>query len=176
MASNENDLILDPFVGGGTTIAVADKINRKWIGIDQSVQAIKVIEFRLNQQQDLFSKPFIVQLHKYDYDTLRFKDAFEFENFIVTAYGGRPNTKQRSDLGLDGKTLDYVPIQVKRSDVIGRNVIDNFHSAIQRNDKKLYEKNKSESPTHVYKHILMLFFNGNYFLLAQNKFANFRPA
>ena len=31
-------------------------------------------------------------------------------------------------------------------------------------------------PTHVCKHILVLFFNGNYFLLAQNKFANFLPA
>ncbi len=144
MCSKETDLVLDPFVGGGTTISVADKINRKWIGIDQSVQAVKVTEFRLNQQQDLFSKPFIVQLHKYDYDTLRYKDAFEFENFIVTAYGGRPNTKQRGDLGLDGKTLDNIAIQVKRSDNIGRNVIDNFHSAIQRYDKKLYEKNKTE--------------------------------
>jgi len=76
MASNEGDLILDPFLGGGTTVAAADKFNRRWIGIDQSVQAIKVTEFRLNLQQDLFSKPFIVQLHKYDYDTLRYKDAF----------------------------------------------------------------------------------------------------
>jgi DNA modification methylase len=145
MASNEGDIIMDPFVGGGTTVAVAEKLNRNWIGIDQSVQAVKVTEMRLNNQQDLFSKPFMVQLHKYDYDTLRYKDAFEFETFIVTAYGGRTNTKQRGDLGLDGKTLDNVPIQVKRSDGIGRNVIDNFHSAIQRYDKALYEKNKKEN-------------------------------
>lgn len=143
-ASKENDLILDPFAGGGTTIAVADKLHRKWIGIDQSVQAIKVTEFRLSQQQDLFSKPFIVQLHKYDYDTLRHKEAFDFENFIVTAFGGRPNAKQRGDLGIDGKTMDGVSIQVKRSDAIGRNVVDNFHSAIQRNDKKLYADNIHE--------------------------------
>ncbi|OQW93961.1 MAG: hypothetical protein BWK79_08380 [Beggiatoa sp. IS2] len=67
--SSENDTVLDPFVGGGTTIAVADRLKRQWIGIDQSVQAIKVSEMRLQKQQDLFSKPFIVQLHKYDYDT-----------------------------------------------------------------------------------------------------------
>ncbi|MFN8297366.1 MAG: DNA methyltransferase [Chitinophagales bacterium] len=144
MSSNEGDVVLDPFVGGGTTVAVADKLGRKWIGIDQSVQAVKVTELRLNNQQDLFSQPFMVQLHKYDYDTLRYKDAFEFEQFIVTAYGGRTNTKQRGDLGLDGRTLDNVPIQVKRSDNIGRNVIDNFHSAIQRYDKALYEKNKKD--------------------------------
>lgn len=142
-ATNEDDIVLDPFVGGGTTIAVADKLQRKWLGIDQSVTAIKVTEFRLNNQQDLFSKPFIVQLHKYDYDTLRYKDAFEFESFIVQQYGGTPNTKQRSDLGLDGKTNDNTPIQVKRSDGIGRNVVDNFLSAVQRSDKKLFEKNKA---------------------------------
>jgi DNA modification methylase len=143
-ASNEGDLILDPFVGGGTTVAVADKLSRKWIGIDQSVQAIKVTEFRMNQQQDLFSKPFITQLHKYDYDTLRYKDAFEFETFIVQQFGGITNSKQRSDLGLDGKTRDNTPIQVKRSDNIGRNVIDNFLSAIQRFDSKLFDKNIAE--------------------------------
>ena len=65
-ATNEGDTVLDCFVGGGTTVAVADKLNRNWIGIDQSVQAIKVTEFRLNKQQVLFSKPFTVQLHKYD--------------------------------------------------------------------------------------------------------------
>jgi len=143
-ASNENDVILDPFCGGGTTVAVADKLNRQWIGIDQSVQAVKVTEFRLNQQQDLFSKPFIVQLHKYDYDTLRFKNAFEFEAWIVQQYGGTSNSKQRNDFGLDGKTTNNTPIQVKRSDNIGRNVIDNFLSAVQRSDKKLFEKNIAE--------------------------------
>jgi hypothetical protein len=144
MASNEGDIVLDPFVGGGTTVAVADKLNRRWIGIDQSVQAIKVTEFRLNSQQDLFSKPFTTQLHKYDYDTLRYKDAFEFETFIVQQFGGITNSKQRGDLGLDGKTRENTPIQVKRSDNIGRNVIDNFLSAIQRFDSKLFDKNIAE--------------------------------
>ena len=146
-ASNENDLILDPFVGGGTTIFVADKLNRKWIGIDQSVQAIKVTELRLQRGQDLFSKPFVVQLHKYDFDTLRYKDAFEFETWIVTQFGGIANIKQKSDFGIDGRTNDNTPIQVKRSDNVGRNVVDNFHSAVMRYDKILYEKNKqTEKP------------------------------
>jgi hypothetical protein len=144
MTSNKGDIVLDPFVGGGTTVAVADKLSRKWIGIDQSVQAIKVTEMRLQNQMDLFSNSFVVQLHKYDYDTLRYKDAFEFESWIIVQYGGTSNSKQRSDLGLDGKTKDNTPIQVKRSDNIGRNVIDNFHSAIMRYDKNLYEKNKAE--------------------------------
>ena len=144
MASNEGDTILDCFVGGGTTVAVADQLNRNWIGIDQSVQAVKVTEFRLNAQQDLFSKPFTVQLHKYDYHTLRYKDAFEFETWIVGQFGGIANTKQRGDFGLDGRTKDNQAIQVKRSDDIGRNVIDNFYSAVQRHDKAGFERNKTD--------------------------------
>jgi DNA modification methylase len=140
-ASNEGDIVLDPFVGGGTTVAVADKLNRKWIGIDQSVQAVKVTELRLDKQRDLFSAPFTVQLHKYDYDTLRYKNAFEFEEWIVQQFGGTSNTKQRNDFGLDGKMPDNTPIQVKRSDNIGRNVIDNFFAAVQRSDKKLFDRN-----------------------------------
>ncbi len=149
-ASHEGDVIFDPFMGGGTTIAVADRLNRQWIGIDQSVQAVKVTEFRLNRQQDLLSKPFTVQLHKYDYDVLRYKDAFEFEKWIIQQMGGVPNTKQRNDLGLDGKSADGSPIQVKRSENIGRNVVDNFKSAIERSDKKRYNKaiaNKSSVGT-----------------------------
>jgi len=147
MSSKEGDVVLDPFMGGGTTIAVADRLNRQWIGIDQSPMAVKVTEFRLQKQTDLFTAPYTVQLYKYDYDTLRYKDAFEFENWIVQQFGGTANVKQRGDLGLDGKMGDNTPIQVKRSDNIGRNVIDNFLSAVQRYDKSLFTKNvKAKNP------------------------------
>lgn len=145
LASKKGDIVLDPFVGGGTTVVVSEKLNRKWIGIDQSVAAVKVTEMRLNRMQNLFSAPFTVQLHKYDYDTLRYKDAFEFEKWIVEQYDGIANIRQRNDFGMDGKKRDGTPIQVKRSDNIGRNVIDNFLSAVMRYDKALYEKNKSKA-------------------------------
>ncbi len=146
-ASNEGDLILDPFIGGGTTVVVAEKLNRQWIGIDQSVAAVKISEFRLYKNSSLFSKPFVVQLHKYDYDTLRYKDAFEFETWIIAQFGGISNKKQKSDLGIDGRTRDGKPIQVKRSENIGRNVIDNFISACKRYDKNLFDKNISSKET-----------------------------
>ncbi len=146
-SSNEGDIILDPFVGGGTTLAVAEKLNRQWIGIDQSVQAIKVTELRLQKNANLYSKPFAVQLHKYDYDILRNKPAFEFETWIIEQFNAIPNVKQRNDYGIDGKTKTNTPIQVKRSDTIGRNVIDNFVSAVRRFDKKHYDQNiESEKP------------------------------
>jgi site-specific DNA-methyltransferase (adenine-specific) len=135
---------MDPFMGGGSGIVVADRLKRKWIGIDQSVQAVRVTEMRLNKQQDLFSEPYTFKFHKYDYETLRNSDAFAFESFIIQQYGGTGNLKQKGDMGIDGKTRAGAPIQVKRSDNIGRNVVDNFYSAIQRFDKGLFDKNKQE--------------------------------
>jgi hypothetical protein len=70
-------------------------------------------------------------------------DAFEFETMMIERFGGIANPKQRNDFGLDGIMPDNTPIQVKRSDNIGRNVIDNFLSAVQRSDEQLFEKNKA---------------------------------
>jgi DNA modification methylase len=142
MASNEGDIVLDPFMGGGTTIAVANRLNRQWLGIDQSPMAVKVTEFRLQKQTGLFAAPYTVHLYKYDYDTLRYKDAFEFESWVIQQFGGVPQNRKGGDKGIDGKMGDGVPIQVKRSDNVPRDVIDKFPTAIQRYDKSLFEKNK----------------------------------
>ena len=137
-SSNEGDVVLDPFVGGGTTIAVANKMGRNWIGIDQSATAIRVSESRVNNQN--LVHPFEVVLHKYDYDALFTMDAFKFERWIVEQFGGTPNEKQRGDKGLDGRTKDGVPIQVKQSEGVGRNVIDNLKSAAERQDKDKFQE------------------------------------
>jgi adenine specific DNA methylase Mod len=94
-ASNENDTILDPFVGGGTTIAVADKLNRQWIGIDQSAVAIKVSDLRITKQHagNMYAKPYELKLRVYNNDLLRNMDPFQFEKFIIEKFGGIPNQK-----------------------------------------------------------------------------------
>ena len=145
-ASNEGDIVLDPFVGGGTTIAVADKLNRKWIGIDQSVMAVKVSDSRLKKQKDVFSQDYELILRHFDYEKLRNMDAFEFEKWIIEQFGGKPNNKKGGDNGIDGKK-DGVPIQVKRSDNVGVNVIKNFWASLQQFDKKMFEKNVKEKKT-----------------------------
>ena len=56
-SSNENDLVLDCFCGSGTTLIAAQELNRNWIGIDQSEQAIKVVQKKLSKiPANLFSK------------------------------------------------------------------------------------------------------------------------
>ncbi|MBA3725801.1 MAG: restriction endonuclease [Armatimonadetes bacterium] len=49
-SSNEGDLVLDPFCGCGTTIAVAEKLKRRWIGIDVTYLAVDLMERRLLDQ------------------------------------------------------------------------------------------------------------------------------
>ena len=46
-SSNENDIVLDFFAGSGTTLAVAHKMNRKYIGIEQMDNQIEIITNRL---------------------------------------------------------------------------------------------------------------------------------
>ena len=47
--SNEGDIVLDPFVGSGTTCKMAKQLNRNYIGIDISQEYIDIAEERLNQ-------------------------------------------------------------------------------------------------------------------------------
>lgn len=46
-SSNSGDLILDAFLGSGTTVAVAEELQRQWIGIDNSLLAIETTIQRL---------------------------------------------------------------------------------------------------------------------------------
>ena len=50
-SSNEGDIVLDPFCGSGTTLEASHKLNRRWIGIDISEQAVnEIIPERLNNR------------------------------------------------------------------------------------------------------------------------------
>jgi len=42
-SSNENDLVMDCFAGSGTTLVAANELNRNWIGVDSSIESIRVI-------------------------------------------------------------------------------------------------------------------------------------
>jgi len=48
-SSNEGDLVADFFCGSGTTLAVAEKLGRRWIGCDYSEKAINICKKRLNK-------------------------------------------------------------------------------------------------------------------------------
>ena len=94
----------------------------------------------------MFSQEYDLVLRHYNYENLRNMDAFEFEKWIIEQFGGQANSKKGGDSGIDGKK-DGIPIQVKRSDNLGVNVIKNFWASLQQFDKKLFEKNVKERKT-----------------------------
>jgi hypothetical protein len=103
--------------------------------------AIKVTDFRLQKQHSLYSQPYEIQLQTYDYNKLRKElQAHEFETLMITKFGGIPQNKKGPDKGVDGKTKNGTPIQVKQYE-IGRKVIDEFVTAAERYDAGLFAKN-----------------------------------
>lgn len=127
-ASNEGDVVLDCFCGCGTTIEAAHELGRDWIGIDASMLACKEMKKRMKARQKV-----IVDIKKQAMTKAEFMklEPFEFEKAVVRAIGGVANTCQVGDDGVDGiLSSDWTPIQVKKSEKIGRPVLDSFHKHI----------------------------------------------
>jgi hypothetical protein len=132
-SSNPMDVVLDPFCGCGTTIAVAHRLGRRWIGIDVSPTACKLMAKRMRM---IGAKEYkIIGLPK-TVEELRNLTPFEFQNWVFEKLHGRVNPKKIGDYGIDGWVELDVPTQVKQSDDIGRNVVDNFETAIERIGKR----------------------------------------
>jgi len=126
-SSKEGDVILDAYCGCGTTIAVAERLKRQWIGIDITYQSISLILKRL---QDTFPEMNIAEAvnlngmpkdfesaealaHKTD-DRVR----KEFEKWCVLTYSDNKafiNEKKGGDGGIDGRAIiiDYDNIETR---------------------------------------------------------------
>ncbi len=110
-SSNESDLVLDPFCGCGTTVAVAEKLKRNWIGIDITTLAINLIKRRLRDQFGLGTKQIITDGLPNDLAGAKemfAKDAFQFEYWaldLINAMPGPSKSKDNmrgADKGIDG--------------------------------------------------------------------------
>ncbi|MCE5249768.1 restriction endonuclease [bacterium] len=106
-SSNEGDLVLDPFCGCGTTIAVAERLHRRWIGIDITHLAIALMKHRL---EDTFShelSPYEIIGDPKDLEsarTLAIQNRHQFEWWALSLVGARPAQDKRkgADKGVDG--------------------------------------------------------------------------
>jgi len=107
-SSNEGDLVLDPFCGCGTTVQVAQRLNRRWIGIDITHLAIGLIKKRL---ADSFGpeirKTYDVTGEPTDYTgaaQLAAEDKYQFQWWALGQVGARPaEQKKGADGGIDGR-------------------------------------------------------------------------
>ena len=104
-SSNEGDLVLDPFCGCGTTIAAAEKLGRRWIGIDITNLAIALIEYRL---KDMFpSAKYEVRGEPADLDgarALALQNRYQFQWWALKLVKAKPvgEGKKGRDRGIDG--------------------------------------------------------------------------
>jgi DNA modification methylase len=129
-SSNSGNLILDPFCGCGTSISVAQRLGRRWIGIDVSPTSCDIMIDRVRKiGYDLHTSE-IIDMPK-SVEQLKTIAPFEFQNRISSWLGGRQTTKKSGDRGIDGYTFDQTPIQVKQSDKVGNPVVRLFAQDIR---------------------------------------------
>ena len=109
-SSNEGDTALDPFCGCGTAVSVAQRLDRRWIGIDITHLAIALIKVRL---RDAFG-PQIVKSYEVhgepvslpDAAALAVLDRYQFQWWALGLVGARPipkDQKKGADQGIDGR-------------------------------------------------------------------------
>lgn len=119
-SSREGDWILDPFCGCGTTVAVAERLNRKWVGIDITMLAINLIKKRLREQFE--DKNIKINIDGLPKDlagarALAKRDRFEFEYWALSLINAMPaNSKTKdkmkgADKGIDGILAPIIGVQ-----------------------------------------------------------------
>ncbi|HWF20364.1 MAG TPA: DNA methyltransferase, partial [Verrucomicrobiae bacterium] len=107
-SSNPGDLVLDPFCGCGTTIDAAEKLGRKWIGIDITQLAASLIKNRL---RDTYGEKIeIITIGEpttpNEAAVLAEQDKYQFQWWALGLVGARPvEQKKGADHGVDGKIL-----------------------------------------------------------------------
>lgn len=140
-SSNPGDIVLDPFCGCGTAIAAAEKLNRRWIGIDITYLAITLIEGRMKKMFPGLS--FKVEGKPADLASARDlanRDRYQFQWWALSLVGAKPiggdetgKGKKGKDHGIDGiinyidspkQDLKRVIVQVKSGHVNSATIRD----------------------------------------------------
>ena len=106
-SSNEGDLVLDPFCGCGTTVAASIELNRNWIGIDISGDAVNEIEARIKEMKKVHMsdgcKYKVIESSPETMKEYKRLNAFEKQDWLIRKVGGFPNPKKTGDGGVDGE-------------------------------------------------------------------------
>jgi DNA modification methylase len=124
-SSNEGDVVLDAYCGCGTTVAVAQKFKRQWIGIDITYQSIALILKRLEDQDASALDNVVVAGVPKDFKSAEAlankkddRTRKEFEKWVVLTYSRNRaiiNEKKGGDGGIDG--IVYVVDKNERGDI-----------------------------------------------------------
>jgi DNA modification methylase len=143
-SSQEGDLVLDAFAGSGTTLAVAEKLGRRWIGIDCGKLSIYTVQKRLlNLRSDignkggvkLAPKPFtLYNAGLYDFSKLRQLPWSDWRFFALQLFGCRDERHTIGGMHLDGKLRGASVLvfnhQQHAGERIDEDTIQSIHTAI----------------------------------------------
>ena len=146
-SSNEGDVVLDPFCGCGTALAVAERLHRKWIGIDITHLAIALMKHRLHDTFADELSPYEVVGDPKDLGGARAlaeEDRYQFEWWALGLVEAQPaqDKKKGADKGIDGLIyfvdnaagrLRRVLVQVKSGHVQRAQVSDLCHALEREN-------------------------------------------
>lgn len=151
-SSNEGDIILDPFCGCGTTINVAERLHRGWIGIDLTHLAVSLIRHRLHSTFGEELVPFEVVGDPKDLASAEalanegHHGRYQFQWWAVGMVGGRPaqDKKKGKDTGIDGYLFFIDDSSGRPKRIIIQVKSGNVKSGDIRDLKGVLEREKAE--------------------------------
>ncbi len=160
-SSNEGDVVLDPFCGCGTAVAAAEKLKRRWLGIDVTHLAVALMKSRLKTAFDLEpGRDYDVVGEPQDEGSARAlweQDHYQFQFWAVSLLEAQPQSEQKkgADRGIDGviyfvdgprRTPQKIVIQVKGGHVSAPQVRD-LKGVVEREKAALGLFISLEAPT-----------------------------
>jgi len=103
-STNEADVVLDPFCGCGTALVAAQKLNRRWIGIDITHLAIALMRNRLKDSFGIDAEVVGEPVDLASAKVLAHQDRYQFQWWALSLIKARPlgEKKQGADKGIDG--------------------------------------------------------------------------
>lgn len=143
-SSDAGDLVLDAFTGAGTTLAVAEKLGRRWIGIDCGKLSIYTIQKRMlnlcekigNKGAKLEAKPFtLYNAGLYDFSALKELPWPDWRFFALQLFGCRDEKHKVGGIEFDGYRQGQSVMVFNHMDVkhkgacISEETIEEIHEA-----------------------------------------------
>ena len=147
-STDEEDTVLDPFCGCGTTIAAAHALKRRWIGIDITHLAIALIKKRLfdafgpkvESTYTVIGEPVSVP----DAERLAAEDPYQFQWWALGLVGARlTEQKKGADKGIDGRQFFHDDKTGETKQIIFSVKAGELHATYVRDLRGVVEREKA---------------------------------
>ncbi len=150
-SSKPGDLVLDPFCGCATTMEAAHRLNRRWIGIDIAIHAIRrVAKVRLGDRCGLVEGVnYLIEGVPRNVEgaqALWERDPYDFQKWAVEQVDGFVTTRRTADGGVDGRLYFAVPgkeqlqnmlVEVKGGRSVGIGVLRQLLGVLQNDSAEM---------------------------------------